>query len=105
MTGGMRAIASCLPLLLLLLPGCARRLPGPLECRALALASVGVDPATPATLLQRDRRLEARADELTRQCLTTPWDYPLLRCLESGGSSRACLARFEARRAQSGPLL
>jgi hypothetical protein len=95
----MRAIASCLPLLLLSLAGCARRLPGPVECRAVALASVGVDPGTPAALLRSDPRLEARADDVTRQCLTTPWDYPLLRCLESGGSSRVCLSRFEARRA------
>ena len=99
MTGGMRAIASCLPLLFLSLVGCARQLPGPLECRALALVSVGLDPSTPATLIRQDPRLEARADEVTRQCLTTPWDYQLLRCLDSGGSSRVCLSRFEARRA------
>lgn len=99
MTGGMRAIASCLPLLFLCLAGCARRLPGPIECRAVALASVGVDPNAPAVLLRNDPRLEARAEEVTRQCLTTPWDYPLLRCLEGGGSSRLCLSRFEARRA------
>lgn len=95
----MRAIASCLPLLFLFAAGCARKLPGPAECRAFALASIGVEPETPASLLAQDRRLEARAEEVTRRCLTTPWDYQLLNCLGSGGSSRICLAHFEARRA------
>ena len=99
MTGGMRAIASCLPLLLLSLSGCARKLPGPLECRALALASVQLEPSTPAALLARSARLEAQVESLTQQCLTTPWDYQLLNCLGSGGSKRVCLIRFEARRA------
>jgi hypothetical protein len=94
----MRAIAGCLPLLFLLLVGCARRLPGPIECRSVALASVRLDPSTPAALLARDPRLFARVEEVTRQCLTTPWDYELLRCLDSGGGSRFCLSRFEARR-------
>jgi hypothetical protein len=82
----------------LLLGSCARKLPGPLECRAVALVSVGLDPSTPAPLLARNPRLAARTEEVTRQCLTTPWDYQLLRCLETGSSSRICLSRFEARR-------
>ena len=94
----MRAIANCLPLLFLLASGCARKLPGPAECRAVALASIGVDPSTPASLLAQDRRLEARAEDITRRCLTTPWDYQLLNCLGTGGSSRVCLSSFEARR-------
>lgn len=97
-TGGMRAIAGCLPLLLCCLAGCTRRLPGPLECRAVALATAQLDPATPASVVARSPRLEARVEEITRQCLTTPWDYPLLNCLASTGNSRACLVRFEARR-------
>jgi hypothetical protein len=95
----MRAIAGCLPFLFLCLAGCARRLPGPLECRAVALSSVQLDPNTPAALVATNPRLEARVEEVTRQCLTTPWDYQLLDCLGSGVSSRACLVRFEARRA------
>jgi hypothetical protein len=94
----MRAIASCLPLLFLLATGCARRLPGPLECRAFALGSLGVEQDTPAAVLSREPRLSAKAEELTRECLTTPWDYQLLNCLGTGRSSRACLGRFEARR-------
>ena len=93
----MRAIAHCLPLLFLLSTGCARKLPGPAECRAFALASVGVEQGTPASLLARTR-LASQAEEVTQRCLTTPWDYQLLNCLGTGGSSRVCLSRFEARR-------
>jgi hypothetical protein len=95
----MRAIASCLGFLLLCLPGCARKNPGPEECRAFALASIGAPPGTPASLLESRPELAARAEEVTRECLTKPWDYQVLGCLQSGGSSRVCLSRFEQRRA------
>lgn len=95
-------IGRYLPLLLLLSSGCARRLPGPAECRAFALASVGVEQETPASLLQaRAPRLAAEAEAVTQRCLATPWDYQLLNCLGSGGSRRVCLSRFEARRMAS----
>ena len=94
----MRAIASCLPFLLLCV-GCERKLPGPDECRAFALASVGVEPGTPATRLEVEPRLAARAEDLTRECLTTPYDRELLGCLSSGRSRRLCGVSFEARRA------
>jgi hypothetical protein len=88
----------CLPLLLLSL-GCARQLPGPAECRAFALATIGVAQDTPASVLSRRPRLAAQAEEVTRRCLTTPWDYELLNCLGTGVHSRVCLSHFEARRA------
>jgi hypothetical protein len=94
----MRAVASCLPFVFLSLVGCARRLPGPAECRALALATVGVEQDTPASALSRDPRRAAQAEEITQRCLTTPWDYELLNCLAGGGRSRICLSHFEARR-------
>jgi hypothetical protein len=92
--------ARCLPFFFcgLLLIGCQRRLPGPEECRSFALASLGVEPGTPASQLSRHPQLTARAEEITRQCLTTPWDYRLLNCLANGGSSRVCLTSFQARR-------
>ena len=94
----MRALASCLPLLFaaLALNGCARRLPGPTECRNFALASVGFEPGTPLALVQRRPGLAAKAEEITHQCLTTPWDYQLLQCLQITGS-RSCLVSFERR--------
>ena len=94
----MRAIANCLPFSFLCLAGCARQLPGPAECRAFALATVGVEQETKASSLAREPRLAAQAEQVTQRCLTTPWDYKLLNCLSAGGSSRVCLGRFEARR-------
>jgi hypothetical protein len=94
----MRAIASCLPLLLLCLTGCARKLPGPDECRAFALSQLGVRPGTPAVSLEVEPRLALRAEDLTRECLTTPYDYELMRCLAQGGSQRACARAFGERR-------
>ena len=95
----MRALVASLCLVLALLPGCARKLPGPQECRAFALASLGLDPEIPATLLASDRRLAARAEEVTQTCLTKPWDYQLLGCLQQGGSQQRCLVGYEQRRA------
>jgi hypothetical protein len=94
----MRAKASCLPLLFcaLALVGCSRRLPGPTECRNFALATVGFEPDTPSSIVERRPSLAARADEVTRQCLTTPWDYQLLQCLEASGG-RSCFVSFQRR--------
>ena len=89
--------ARCLPFLLLLLGGCARKLAGPAECRAFALASLGVEPTTPASALPPRARITQQAEELTHQCLTTPWDYQLLNCLQNGGSNRLCMSSFRAR--------
>jgi hypothetical protein len=96
----MQVKARCLPFLLLLVGGCARKLPGPAECRAFALESVGVEAGTPASVLAYHPELEARAEEVTRKCLTTPWDYQLLDCLNNGNGTRLCLIGFQARRAR-----
>lgn len=93
----MRAIASCLPLLLLCLASCSRKLPGPAECRAFALATLGVRPGTPAVNLEVEPRLALRAEDLTRECLTTPYDYELMQCLGQGGGRKLCARAFEAR--------
>jgi hypothetical protein len=94
----MRAIASCLPFLFLcLVASCARKLPGPDECRAFALASVGVKPGTPASALDAVPMLAEKAEEITRQCLTTPYDYELMNCLIQGGGQKLCARAFQAR--------
>jgi hypothetical protein len=84
-------------LLLLLAPtatSCQRRSPGPDECRALALAVAGVkrreDLPTP--------RHVAQVDQLTRQCLVTPFDRTLLRCVEESGHFALCHREFARRR-------
>jgi hypothetical protein len=96
----VRALAaSLIAVLALVSGGCARKLPGPLECRAFALESLGLPSGTPATFLERDPRVAVRAEELTQTCLTKPWDYQLLGCLQQGRSEPLCLMRFEQRRA------
>jgi len=89
-------------LCLLALAGCARKLPGPDECRAFALQSLGIRPDVPAAVLEQRPRLATQADELTHTCLTKPWDYELLSCLRGGGGGQFCMARFEQRRLLSG---
>lgn len=94
----MPAKASCLPLLFLALAlaGCARRLPGPSECRNFALTSVGFAPGTTLDVVVQRPKLAAKAEEITRQCLTTPWDYQLLECLQLTGG-RSCFVSFQRR--------
>jgi hypothetical protein len=92
-------VAALVIVVALLSGGCARKLPGPLECRAFALGSMGLHPETPATLLARNPGLTARAEQLTQTCLTKPWDYQLLGCLQHSRSEQLCLLRFEQRRA------
>lgn len=95
----MRSSAGSLLFVLLALSGCARKLPGPAECRAFALESLGIDSRTPASLLERNPPLARHAEERTQVCLTKPWDYQLLGCLQQGGSQQRCLMGFEQRRA------
>ena len=98
----MRALLACFVLVLVASSGCARKLPGPEECRAFALASLRLRAETPATALAREPMLSARAEELTQTCLTKPWDYQLLGCLQRGGDpqhQQHCLMGFEERRA------
>jgi hypothetical protein len=74
---------------------CRRKAPGPEECRRFALHAAGVRSARD---LSRSSRLRASIDDLTRECLVTPYDRELLRCVEESGRLRACQSRFELRR-------
>ena len=79
----------------LLLPGgCQRKAPGPDECREFALYAYG---------LRSDEEIRHEAvldevDDLTTECLVTPYDRELLACVEQGGATGRCLALFSARR-------
>jgi hypothetical protein len=73
---------------------CARKAPGPEECRRFAHRTSGVSPLE----LARAPQLRERVDELIRQCLTTPYDRELLGCVEQTGRLRACTLDFEQRR-------
>jgi hypothetical protein len=47
---------------------------------------------------RRELELRDRVDEITRECLTVPYDHEVLRCTEETGRFRACLLKFELRR-------
>jgi hypothetical protein len=85
---------------------CARKAPGPVECRRFALAFYGV-PREEALegAVRRGIEVRAQVDELTRECLVVPYDRQLLRCTVETGKSRACRAAFERRRALGGDVL
>ena len=85
---------SALLLLLALVAGCQRKAPGPAECVAFAYHLFGVQS-------ERDLenpRLRAHVDEQIQECLVTPYDYELIRCLEQGVRARACQYAFVERR-------
>ncbi len=86
----MRALAVAL----VLLAGCARKAPGPEECRAFAISASGArtyaDLANP--------KVAEIVDRLTVECLVTPYDRELLRCTSETRRLRACLLEFEHRR-------
>ncbi|HWP04395.1 MAG TPA: hypothetical protein VNN72_01575 [Polyangiaceae bacterium] len=85
---------SALLLALLLATGCQRKLPGPLECRTLAYRMFGVRMEQDLD----DPRVRAKVDEQIHECLVTPYDYELVRCLEQGVRARVCQNAFVARR-------
>jgi len=94
----LRAVLAVLALLLAL--ACQRKAPGPVECRRFALAVYGVpdEDALDERMLGRGVDARERVDDLTRECLVTPYDHELLRCAARTGRARACRAAFERRR-------
>ena len=76
------------------LVGCQRKAPGPAECLELAYRTYGV--RTAAEL--RIPGMKARVDELTQECLLTPYDRELVECTLQGGPPRSCLRAFKLRR-------
>ena len=85
--------------LLLLAAACHRKAPGPDECREFARRAVG---------MRSDAELEfpgvaKRVDDLTTECLVTPFDRELLACVEQGLGTRLCLRDFDVRHAASVP--
>jgi hypothetical protein len=79
---------------LVLVAGCARKAPGPQECRGFAIKASGA-----RTFADLDNPKVAEiVDRLTVECLVTPYDRELLRCTEETGRVRACSLEFEQRR-------
>jgi hypothetical protein len=85
---------SALFLALLFTASCQRKLPGPVECRTLAYWLFGVRSEQDLA----DPRVRAKVDEQIHECLVTPYDAELVRCLEQGVRARVCQNAFVARR-------
>ncbi len=47
--------------------------------------------------LLADPRVKQQFDQLTTECLLTPFDRELVRCVDATGRSRQCLAQFQLR--------
>jgi hypothetical protein len=73
--------------------GCERKAPGPRECVTFSYEVLGVTPRQ----VQTSGRVKSAVDELTAECLTTPYDRALLDCVRSGNAPRGCYAAFRAR--------
>jgi hypothetical protein len=89
--------------LLLALCACDRKAPGPDECRAFALAALGLSSEEElAGASPRRRAVRDDVDAITRECLVMPYDREFLRCTLETGRGRACRLAFDHRRANPG---
>lgn len=90
---------STLALLVVLAVGCARKAPGPEECRSFALLMFGFQSEEELGRgSPRSQALRPEVDDLTRECLVMPYDRELLRCALSTNGARACRLAFDRRR-------
>jgi len=71
-----------------------RRLPGPTECQRVAAGLLGLEDLR----LLSDPRVKAEFDQLTRDCLLTPYDAELVRCVDETVHFRQCVVEFKRRR-------
>lgn len=72
---------------------CERKAPGPFDCEAAGARALGI---THRSQLQ-DPRVKQALDTWTVECLTTPFDRQLLRCVEETGRAQMCLMEFRLR--------
>ncbi len=73
--------------------GCERKAPGPEECARFSEMVEQLSGSGPVMTPE----IQAQIDELTRQCLTKPYDRALLACVERTHQTRGCLESFRLR--------
>ncbi len=73
--------------------GCERKAPGPEECARFSEMVEQLSGSGP--LLTPE--IQEQVDELTRQCLTKPYDRALLACVERTHQTHGCLESFRLR--------
>lgn len=81
------------------LQGCTRKAPSPLECERAAYALAGVSDRR----MLQSPEVKSVVDDITVECLTTPYDRALLDCFEQTGAANACYGQFRLR--HGGPRL
>lgn len=86
-------LLTCAVALLLGASACERKAPGPFECEAAGARALGITHRSQL----RDPRVKQALDTWTVECLTTPFDRRLLRCLEETGHAQLCLMEFRLR--------
>ncbi len=93
LTRGFVRVALALCIAGAVLPGCARKAPGPQECAQFAAAVVLQHAPSNVMTLE----MQAQIEEETRNCLTRPYDRELINCVLSTSRGRACLEMFRRR--------
>jgi hypothetical protein len=89
-------------LLFVAVVACERKAPGPTECRNFALSMFALRSEDElARASRRELAIRDQIDELTRECLTMPYDRAYVRCLEESGKTGPCRRAFERRRARA----
>ena len=74
-----------------------RKLPGPSDCQRVAVVLLGIENRS----MLADPRVKAQFDQVTRDCLLTPFDKAFVRCLDETEQSQKCLFEFKRRRESS----
>lgn len=77
---------------------CARKAPGPYDCEAAGARALGITHREQL----HDPRARQLLDQFVVECLTTPFDRQLLRCIEETGRAQLCLLEFRRRRPDLG---
>ncbi|HTQ02740.1 MAG TPA: hypothetical protein VMI54_02745 [Polyangiaceae bacterium] len=91
--GRARLVAHVAVVGALLLAGCQRKAPGPDECRVFALHAYGLHSEDE---IRFEKTLDD-VDDLTTECLVTPYDRELLACVDQGIAATRCMSQFRAR--------
>lgn len=75
------------------LSGCERKAPSIEQCQQMAARLLGV---TDRRML-RSPEIRAKFEQVAFECLTTPYDRDLVRCLASSADKQMCVIEFRQR--------
>lgn len=93
--------AALLGIASLCLSACSPQLPGPLDCEGMAIKGMGrsLKEIKGSPLSRNIMGL------LTHSCLTTPFDFEAVRCVEDGRGLRRCADELALREPERTPAL